>query len=114
MDIVSKINNLIELYECVHVEHVDDYSEVETWGLTNRKGVVPNEHTKDIIYNEELHYIKIKDVMHGSVIDEYGQMIFDHIEPKDTEICPSRGWENGMLIIFHHTNGGETTLDFFY
>lgn len=113
MDIVAKLNNFIELYECVYIEHIDDYSEIQVWGLTDRKGVVPNEHTKIITYIEELNSIKIQDAMHGSVIDEYGQMIFDQIDLDNTEICPSMGWENGMAIIFHHAYGGQTMLDFF-
>ena len=104
---MGKLNNFIELYECVHIEHIDDYSEIEIWGLTNRKSVVPNEHTKIITYIEELNSIKIQDAMHGSVIDEYGQMIFDQIDPDKIEVCPSMGWENGMVIIFHHTYGGN-------
>ena len=113
MSVADKINNFVELYECVNIEHVDDYSEIEVWGLTNRKSVVPNEHTKIIVYNDDYKYLKIKDAMHGSIIDEYGQMTFNEIDPDKTEIYPSKGWENGMLVVFHHTNGGETTLDFF-
>ena len=51
--------------------------------------------------------------MHGSVIGEYGKMVFENIELNKTEIHPSKTWENGVLVVIYHTNGGKTILDFF-
>ena len=113
MDVVDRINICVELYECVHIQHVDDYSEIDIWGTTNRKAVVPNEHTKIITIDENLKHLIITDAMHGSVIGEYGKMVFENIELNKTEIYPSKTWENGVLVVIYHTNGGKTILDFF-
>lgn len=113
MNIADKIKSYVELYECVHIKHVDNCSKIEIWGATNRKAVVPNEHTKIITINENLKSINITDAMHGSVIGEYGEMVFNDIELDKTKLYPSKTWENGMLVVFYHTNGGETALDFF-
>ena len=113
MDIGDKINNLVQLYECVHIEHISDYAEIDIWAKTNRVGVVPNEHTYDIKYFSVFNKLKIQGAMHGAIIDEHNTYNFFSIQPEKTEILPSIGWEGGEMIVFHHKDDSVTALDFF-
>lgn len=113
MIISDQLEALIKKYECVHIEHVTPKEELDIWGKTLNPHNLINEHSKDIYYDDGINRLIIKSAMHTAVINEKDVIIIEGFIPSRTVIRPSRDWEDGVTVIFEHTNNATTSLDFF-